>query len=615
MSLRRRDIAALVVIVATLLLGVAAYLAGPMPSGMHLGLQDGQIVVDSVDPGSPAALESVQPGMVVIYLDDVDVLALSADARSAMVAHPRLWTYVSTLWPEQLPAQLAARAQLAREVDAAASASPDVNGYMGPPTGYDVTFPNPGVFAFNQWQEAYRRNSLPAVELGIVVALGGAWWLGTGRAGASLSRLAVTLPVATAVPLVVLPLQLLTSPPAQVASLLLVPAGFAPLVADFADRLENPATARRVRLISAGLAVTSVLAGMAFLTGVDFTWSITYSAILAGAMVFVPGFLAARPIFWHEAEGSSGSALAPGRFVESTELVLAAATPAVALTVLVNRGWNPFLVVIVAWLLAILFLRRRFLVPIVVWVLAVPLARRFTLLLRAATNARLQRDVVVAATEAERARIAADIHDDALQDLTMLVRRLDAAGDTENAEAARTVATRLRAICGDLRLPILDDLGLGAALDWLTERFQALAGGPVYLEVLRDEPRLPANVELALFRIAQEALTNAVKHGAPPIVVRYRSGGSWAELDVDDAGPGLDPGAAEVAELAGHLGLMNMSQRADSIHAELRIGRRPGGGTRVGVVWEADRPVSSVAGVEVGGVSAGSAQAAALGQP
>jgi signal transduction histidine kinase len=225
----------------------------------------------------------------------------------------------------------------------------------------------------------------------------------------------------------------------------------------------------------------------------------------------------------------------------------------------------------------------------VVWFAAVLLAGKFTLrpLLQLATRATFQRDVVVAATEAERARIAADIHDDALQDLTMLVRRLDAAGDLENAEAARTVATRLRAICGDLRLPILDDLGLGPALDWLTERFQSLAGGPVYLEAARDADRLPSNVELALFRVAQEALANAVKHGAPPIVVRYRSGGTWAELDVDDAGPGLDPGAAELAERAGHLGLLNMAQRAEAIQAELRIGRRPGGGTRVSVVWEA----------------------------
>ena len=102
----------------------------------------------------------------------------------------------------------------------------------------------------------------------------------------------------------------------------------------------------------------------------------------------------------------------------------------------------------------------------------------------------------------------------------MLVHRLDAAGDTEGADIARTVSDRLRAICGDLRLPILDDLGVGPALDWLVLRIERLAGGEVRLE-RSDGTRPPADVELAFFRVAQEALSNAVKHGRPPIVVRY----------------------------------------------------------------------------------------------
>ena len=155
---------------------------------------------------------------------------------------------------------------------------------------------------------------------------------------------------------------------------------------------------------------------------------------------------------------------------------------------------------------------------------AIAVAGRFTVrpLARLATRAQLQRDLVVAATEAERARLAADIHDDALQELTLLVRRLEAAGDTEGAELARTVADRLRAICGDLRLPILDDLGVGPALDWLVLRIERLAGGEVRLE-RTDGTRPPPDVELAIFRVAQEALANAVKHGQPPIVVRYRA--------------------------------------------------------------------------------------------
>jgi signal transduction histidine kinase len=421
--------------------------------------------------------------------------------------------------------------------------------------------------------------------------LGGMWWLGTGRAGPSLKPLAFTLPAATAVPLFALSLQLWAIPAAEVASLLIVPVGLTPLALDFSDRLEGRAR-RRTQSLVAGLAIASVLAGLGFLVGVEFFMATSWAAVFAAAMVFVPGLAAAGPTFLPSADSVSNSAPAPARFVETTELVIAAATPAVALAALIWKFAGPL------WL------------PLAIWLAAVLLARRFTLrpLMRLATRATFQRDVVVAATEAERARIAADIHDDALQDLTLLVRRLDSAGDKENAEAARAIAARLRAICGDLRLPILDDLGLGPALEWLTERFESMAGGPVYLERLRDEPRLPAEVELALFRIAQEALANAVKHGAPPMVVRYRGGGTWAEMDVDDSGPGVAPGAAELAEKAGHLGLLNMAQRAETVGAELRVGRRPGGGTRVTVVWDASAPATPAA---AGGVDADPHQAAA----
>ncbi len=80
---------------------------------------------------------------------------------------------------------------------------------------------------------------------------------------------------------------------------------------------------------------------------------------------------------------------------------------------------------------------------------------------------RIQRDTVVAATEVERARLAADLHDDALQEMTVLVRRLDEAGDAASATLARSIADRLREVCGELRLPVLDELGAGPALEWL----------------------------------------------------------------------------------------------------------------------------------------------------
>jgi signal transduction histidine kinase len=226
-------------------------------------------------------------------------------------------------------------------------------------------------------------------------------------------------------------------------------------------------------------------------------------------------------------------------------------------------------------------------VPLVAWLIAIVVWRRFTLapLLGLAQRTQLQRDVAVAAAETERARLAADLHDDALQQLTMLVRTLDESGQKEAADEARDIATKLRSVVGDLRLPILDDLGAGAALEWLVERVEPLAGGPVKLE-RSDKTRPPANVELAVFRVAQEALTNAIKHGRPPIAVRYdvRADGR-VTLAIDDAGEGIGSADAEEAPNQGHFGLLNMQQRAEQIGALLDVRRWPAGGTRVALEW------------------------------
>jgi signal transduction histidine kinase len=276
----------------------------------------------------------------------------------------------------------------------------------------------------------------------------------------------------------------------------------------------------------------------------------------------LPGLIAAGPIDLGRLRTRAGGA---GGLLQSTELALAGATPVVALATY-NLPPVPM------WLL--------------LWLFAIYVAARFTVrpLARLATRATLQRDLVVAATEAERARLAADIHDDALQELTLLVRRLEASGDTEGAEIGRTVADRLRAICGDLRLPILDDLGVGPALDWLVLRIERLAGGEVRLE-RADDARHNPDVELAIFRVAQEALANAVKHGSPPIVVRYRSTPNGISLAIDDAGPGIADDAPETAERAGRFGLLNMAQRAEQIGAILDVKRWPGGGTHVALEW------------------------------
>jgi signal transduction histidine kinase len=275
------------------------------------------------------------------------------------------------------------------------------------------------------------------------------------------------------------------------------------------------------------------------------------------------GFIALVPALGGAlAEPSDGTTAPTNRL----DLLAIGLTPGAAMTTLPSTGF--------LWLLGL-------------WLLALVAWRRFTIapLLGLAQRTQRQRDLAVAAVESERARLAADLHDDALQELSALVRRLDAAGDKDNAELARGVAERLRAITSDLRLPLLDDLGAGPALEWLVGRVRPLADGEVVLE-RSDSERPPSNVELAVFRVAQEALANAVKHGATPITVRYRvaeDGG--VSLSVDDAGPGIEPDAAEKALQAGHLGMANMQQRAQQIGALLDVRRWPTGGTHVRLEW------------------------------
>jgi signal transduction histidine kinase len=388
-----------------------------------------------------------------------------------------------------------------------------------------------------------------------------------------------------------------------------VPLAMLPLAIDFLGRLDSRRLRALVGAIALGLALGSAAFGLLLPANPGL---LVWRAFLAGGVAFVPGLFAARPLHrlepgavpgrrrWRgvlarglailpgavasplsrrlEPGATAESAGSPRALIESVDILLAAMTPGIA-AICLTSSYSVQVGPLLLWLGA-LFVARSLIVG--------PLGRRATAALR-------QRDLVVSATEAERARIAADIHDDALQDLTMLIRRLDAAGDTDNAQAAREIAERLRAICGDLRLPVLDDLGVGPALEWLCGRIEAKSE-PITLDRLAGESRLPADVELAVFRVAQEALSNAVRHGAPPIVVRYRAREGWVELEVDDAGAGIGEGAAEAAEQTGHLGLLNMTQRSEAVGASLSIRSRPGGGTRVAFVWEqATAPAAAVA--------------------
>lgn len=194
-----------------------------------------------------------------------------------------------------------------------------------------------------------------------------------------------------------------------------------------------------------------------------------------------------------------------------------------------------------------------------------------------------QRDLAIAAVEGERRRLAAQIHDGPLQSLLLLGQQLETHEERDLAASARAIAIELRDVAGELRLPLLDDLGLGPALDWLAERAQRMSGVTVTVEY-EGLHRPPPEVELAAFRIAQEAVANAIRHGEPPIAITYRTTGEHLSLSVDDAGSGFQRGAVR---RSGSHGLLNMTQRAEQIGARLELVARSDRGTHVGVEWPA----------------------------
>lgn len=542
MKIRLLDIAALVVAVAVL--GGSALSMGTsrLDPGIHLAYRDGKVVIASIDYASMAAdpFYGLRVGDVVLALDAQAISSMaSPDTLATIDQWPWMWTSIRVAGP----------------VGAGNQIQPGLN---IPSTSW--SFARDG-----------RQGDLVPIGLGLAILLLGWWWLASGRGGPLVRRYALTLPVATAMPILVLPLIRLPTLASLACGSILVSAAMLPFAFDLTGSVEGRWRRIAMGSVILGLAAAATVAGL--LVPLDNTWDSGYvHSLVRGGLVaaipLVPGFVAAMPSGWRGTASLDGSA----HIFAIPEIEVAFLTPAVAAASL-GPLTQYFVWPIILWLAIV-----------VGWQLRRPLAVR-------AIRATHQRDLVAAATEAERARIAADIHDDALQDLTMLVRRLDAAGDKVNADAAREVAEHLRVICGDLRLPVLDDLGVGPALEWLCGRLDQTTG-PIALDRLADENRFPAEVELSVFRVAQEALSNAVQHGSPPIVVRYRTRADWVELEVDDSGPGIAAGAAEQAELTGHLGLLTMAQRAEAVGGNLKIGRRPGGGTRVSLIWERGaRPV------------------------
>jgi two-component system sensor histidine kinase UhpB len=190
---------------------------------------------------------------------------------------------------------------------------------------------------------------------------------------------------------------------------------------------------------------------------------------------------------------------------------------------------------------------------------------------------------LIQAQETERRALSNELHDDLGQMLFALKLNLErnGKGDPESMSLVEGAISRMRDLVQSLRPPLLDEYGLEASLRWHVEREAARAGLAFNLDVGALDKRPPVTVEITCFRIAQEALSNAIRHaGARRIDVELHEADGQLQLTVRDDGRGFDATAARArAATGGSQGLLGMQERAGLVGGELEIDSAPGHGT------------------------------------
>jgi len=221
----------------------------------------------------------------------------------------------------------------------------------------------------------------------------------------------------------------------------------------------------------------------------------------------------------------------------------------------------------------------------------------FTVILRDVTERQhAQQELAAVAAEAagvreqEKARIAREMHDELAQSLTTL--KMDANWVRDHLDRREEAADKLtgmlavldtavgatRRIAADLRPPVLDDLGLVAAVEWLTQGFTQRHRIPCELEIDLSLD-LPEPYATGLFRILQETLVNVAKHAqAQAVRVRLQRARGEIVLSVEDDGVGFSPADPRKPQ---SLGLVGLRERAKLLHGTLTLVSEPGKGTRV----------------------------------
>ncbi|MDO8568028.1 MAG: PAS domain S-box protein [Dehalococcoidales bacterium] len=225
------------------------------------------------------------------------------------------------------------------------------------------------------------------------------------------------------------------------------------------------------------------------------------------------------------------------------------------------------------------------------------IARDVTEEKRMQENLRFYIQQVTRAQEGERKRLARQLHDEVAPPILLLIQRLDSVESLTRPKISKSLQDKLeelrrvaigalegvRRCAQDLRPSILDDLGLVAALEWMADDLVKKFSIEARVEITGKQVELPAEVQLLLFRIAQEALSNVRRHAqAGAAVVRLEYGRNMVRMTVSDNGKGFEmaPQANDLAR-KGKLGVAGMYERANLLGGTLAIQSEPGKGTRV----------------------------------
>lgn len=196
----------------------------------------------------------------------------------------------------------------------------------------------------------------------------------------------------------------------------------------------------------------------------------------------------------------------------------------------------------------------------------------------AVRNAQLEQltRMLLRAQEAERARIARELHDSVGQVLTAAKIELDLEGRESTSALIGQALQQIRDVSGLLRPPVLDDLGLEAALAALADDFGRRTGVRTTLRLELGSATIGPDMDVAIYRVVQEALTNVARHAeARNATVRIAGVADGLELEIEDDGRGAN------AEPTPHLGLLGMRERIVELGGRFSVHTRPRAGFRI----------------------------------